>query len=138
MARITSAQIKKIYATSKELQLDNDLLHTFIFNMIGCEHISALTVYEANQIIDELEYKKTGVRKQQYRSNMATDDQIYKIHALERELGWNDNPRRLRGFMRKYCKTDNERWLTFDKASNLIEALKKVIDREKNKVSVQN
>lgn len=136
--KITSAQIKKIYATAKELNLDNELLHTFIFNLIGCEHISALTVYEANQIIDEIEYKKTGVRKQQYRSNMATDDQIYKIHALERELGWNDNPRRLKGFMRKYCKTDNERWLTFDKASNLIEALKKVIDREKNKVSAQN
>jgi hypothetical protein len=133
--RITSAQIKKIYATAKELNLDNDLLHTFIFNMIGCEHISALTIYEANQIIDELEYKKTGVRKQQYRSNMATDDQVYKIHALERELGWNDNPRRLRGFMRKYCKTDNEKWLTFDKASKLIEALKKVVDREKKKLA---
>lgn len=133
--KITSAQIKKIYATAKELNLDNELLHTFIFNMIGCEHISALTIYEANQIIDELEYKKTGVRKQQYRSNMATDDQIYKIHALERELEWNDNPRRLRGFMRKYCKTDNEKWLTFDKASKLIEALKKVVDREKKKLA---
>lgn len=135
MARITSAQMKKIYATSKELQIDNDLLHTFIFNMVGCKHISALTIYEANQVIDELEYKKTGVRKQQYRSNMATDDQIYKIHALERDLGWTDNPRRLKGFMRKYCRTDNEKWLTFDKASNLIEALKKVIDREKKKMA---
>lgn len=123
--------MKKIYATANELKLDNELLHTFVFNIVGCEHISALTIGEANQVIDELEYRKTGIRKQQYRSNMATDDQICKIHALERELGWNDNPRRLRGFMRKYCRTDNEKWLTFKKASNLIEALKKVDEKEK-------
>mgnify|MGYP000902506466 CR=1 FL=1 len=133
--KITSVQIKKIYATAKELQLDNDLLHTFVFNMTGCEHISALTVYEASQVIDELEYKKTGIMKNQYRNNMATDEQIYKIHDLEHELGWDDNPRRLRGFMRKYCKTDNEKWLTFTKASNLIEALKKVVGREKEKLA---
>lgn len=138
MNKLSSGQIKKIYASAKELQLDNDLLHTFIFNIVGREHISELTSYEANQVIDELEYKKTGVRKQSYRSNMATDDQIYKIHALERELGWSDNPKRLKGFMRKYCKTDNEKWLTFDKASNLIEALKKVIAREERKVAAQN
>lgn len=138
MNKLSSGQIKKIYASAKELQLDNDLLHTFIFNIVGREHISELTSYEANKVIDELEYKKTGVRKQPYRSNMATDDQIYKIHALERDLGWSDNPKLLKGFMRKYCKTDNEKWLTFDKASNLIEALKKVIAREERKVAAQN
>ena len=138
MSKLSNSQMRKIYASATELNLDNYLLHTFVFNMVGCKHISALTSYEANQVIDELEYKKTGVRKQPYRSNMATDDQIYKIHALERELGWSDNPKRLKGFMRKYCKTDNEKWLTFDKASNLIEALKKVSAREERKAAAQN
>lgn len=134
MAKATSKQIKKIYATAKELDLDSELLHSFIFNLVKVEHISALTSFEANKVIDELEYKKTGERKQEtYRRNMATEDQLLKIKALERALGWEENPKRLRAFMKKYARVENEKWLTFSSASNLIEALKKVYEREQLK-----
>lgn len=132
--KATTPQIRKIYALAKELNLDNDLLHEFTYNVIKKDSISKLTNVEAITLIDELEYKKTGVRKEKtYRSNRATEDQIYKIKALELELGWRENPNRLKGFMKKYSKIDNINWLTFNAASNLIEALKKIKERERKK-----
>lgn len=136
MPKINVKQRAKIFAVAKELDIDNELLHTFIKNIVGVDSIAKLTSFQAAKVIDELEYKKTGIRKEtQYRSNMATEDQLYKIHALEKALGWDNNPRRLKAFMKKYCRVDNEKWLTFDKASNLIEALKKVLEKEEEKNS---
>lgn len=135
--KATPPQIRKIYALAKELNLDSDLLHEFTFNLVKRDSISKLTNIEAITLIDELEYKKTGVRKEKtYRSNRATEDQIYKIKALETSLGWDTNPNRLKGFMKKYSRVDNIKWLTSEAASNLIEALKKVEEREhKKKIS---
>lgn len=131
MNKIYPGQRAKIFAIAKELSLDNELLHTFIENIVGVKSITKLTSYQAAKVIDELEYKKTGIRKSpMYRSDMATPDQVYKIHALEKKLGWNENPKRLKAFMKKYCRVEDEKWLTFEKASNLIESLKKVIERE--------
>lgn len=130
MGKATYPQIKKIYALSKELGLDNDSLHIFTSDLTGVGSISHLSNIQAIKLIDELEYEKTGIRKAStFRSYRATEDQIFKIRALERELGWDDNPNRLKGFMKKYCKIDNINWLTFSQASNLIEALKKVSER---------
>lgn len=134
MGKATYKQIRKIYSVAKELDIDNDLLHTITLNTIGVESIALLTNSQAIQLIDELEYKKTGVRKQStYRSNRATEDQIYKIKALESSLGWEVNPNRLKGFMKKYSRVEDVKWLTFEAASNLIEALKKVEEREQKK-----
>lgn len=132
--KATTPQIRKIYALAKELDIDNDLLHDFMNNTVKEKSISKLTNIQAIKLIDELEYKKTGVRKKRtYRSDRATEDQLYKIQALELELGWRDNPKRLKGFMKKYSRVDDIKWLTFDAASNLIEALKKVLEKEKKK-----
>lgn len=134
MASVTTSQIRKIYAMSKELGMDNELLHSFILNVTGMEHISKLTKYEAIEIIDRLETIKSGKpASSTYRYNMATQGQIYMIKSLEKSLGWDDNPRRLKGFMKKYTGVEELNWLTFKKASNLIEALKKVMYREKRK-----
>lgn len=134
MGKATFKQIRKIYATANELDIDKDLLHTISINTTGVESIALLTNSQAIQLIDELEYKKTGIRKKVvYRSNRATGDQIYKIKALESALGWEENPKRLKGFMKKYSRVDEIKWLTFEAASNLIEALKKVEERERKK-----
>ena len=123
--------MRKIYAMAKELSMDNELLHAFIKNNFQKEHISGLSKYEAMDVIDKLDEMKTGVKKAKvYRNNMASQDQIYKIKALERELGWKDNPKRLKAFMKKYTGVENLNWLTYSKASNLIESLKKVAARE--------
>lgn len=130
--KATTPQIRKIYALAKELNLDNELLHDFMNNAIKEKSISKITNIQAITLIDELEYKKTGVRKKKiYRNDRATEDQIYKIQALEKELSWNENPKRLKGFMKKYSRVEDINWLTFEAASNLIEALKKVLERVK-------
>jgi uncharacterized protein (UPF0335 family) len=127
-SKINSSQLKKVFASSKELGIDNELLHTLVKNITGNEHISQLTKYQAMDVIDELEYRKTGKRKQiHYRPNMASDDQLYKIRALEKELGWDSNPLRLKAFIKKYARVENEKWLSGYAASNIIEALKKLI-----------
>lgn len=134
MVKINNLQMRKIYAMAKELSMDNELLHAFILNNVQKEHISELSKYEAMDVIDKMDEMKTGVKKTKtYRENMATQDQIYKIRALERELGWNDNPKRLKAFTKKYTGVENLNWLTFSKASNLIESLKKVAKREELK-----
>lgn len=130
--KATTPQIRKIYALAKELNLDNELLHDFMKNTIKEKSISKLTNIQAITLIDELEYKKIGIRKKKiYRSNRATEAQEGKILALEKELGWNENPKRLKGFIKKYSRVEDINWLTFEAASNLIEALKKVLERVK-------
>ena len=130
--KATTPQIRKIYALAKELNLDNELLHDFMKNTIKEKSISKLTNIQAITLIDELEYKKTGIRKKKiYRSNRATEAQEGKILALEKELGWNENPKRLKGFIKKYSRVEDINWLTFEATSNLIEALKKVLERVK-------
>lgn len=134
MAKLSNDMLRKIYASARELNLDNDLIHSFVLNMTGSEHISALTKSEAIMIIDELEYKKTGVRKKTpYRANMATEDQIFKIKALEKSLGWSSNPKRLKAFTKKYSGIEELKWLTFAKASKLIESLKKILEKNNSK-----
>lgn len=131
--RITNEQMRKIYATAKEIGLDNDLLHTFVFNITGMEHISAITKYEAMDVIDKLKEKKAGEPTKRPSENRASEEQINKIRVLERELGWSDNPKRLIGFMRKFAKTEKLIWLTPLQASNLIDGLKAFLKREREK-----
>lgn len=135
MSQITNAQIKKIYVTAKELGIGNELLHTFIFNLTGQEHISALTKYEAIEVIDKLERRKGGNELKKRISNKITPEQIWKIKQLEKELGWDENPNRLKGFIKKYAKVDVLKWLTLNQASNVIEGMKKLVDKNKNSQS---
>jgi len=132
--KATTPQIRKIYALSKELNMDSETLHIISEKVVGVGSISKLTNIDAIKLIDELEFAKTGERKKKiYRANRATEDQIYKIQALEKELGWNNNPKRLKGFMKRYGRVEDIKWLTFETASNLIEALKKVLEHEQEK-----
>ncbi|MFT9496348.1 regulatory protein GemA [Anaerosolibacter sp.] len=134
MAKITNGQMRKMYATAKEIGIDNDLLHNLVFHVSGQEHISALTKREAMDVIDALEEKKTG-RKKQRGNNRASEEQKNKIRKLEEALGWKGDPKRLQGFMRKFARVEKLDWLTPNQASNLIESLKKVLEREQEKVA---
>jgi hypothetical protein len=57
------------------------------------------------------------------------------IEALEALLGWKGEPERLRGFIRKTQKVERLEWLTPKQASNLIDALKAMLAREKAKAT---
>lgn len=121
-------QIRSIWglAKSKELDLSKEELYTIIYRETGKESMKELSIKEMNRVLFVLIQMK---EKQRTRPGMATDEQIWKIHELEKSLGWSDNPRRLKGFVKKYYKTEKLEWLKFDQASKLIESLKKTLKR---------
>lgn len=126
--KVTGSQIRKIYATAKELGIDNDMLHTYVFNRTGSQHISTLTVAEANKVIDGLEFHR--IEKEGVIPGRASERQQRYILDLAIKLGWQDEPWRLKGYLKKYAKVEDVTWLTSRQASNIIEGLKKVIERE--------
>ena len=64
------------------------------------------------------------------RPGMISGRQRYRIGELERQLGWKENPNRLKAFIKKYYHVDSLDWLKEQEASNLIESLKKMTNRE--------
>lgn len=134
MEKITGAQRKKIYAVARELGIDNDLLHELVLRLTGKEHISELTKKEAIRVIDELEPRRPTrtVQRTGRQVLLATRKQYWMINKLAQELGWDDNPKRLQGFIKKYAKVDHPRWLTVKQASAVIEGLKALAERRQD------
>lgn len=128
--KISTGQIRKIYATASELGIDNDMLHTYVFNATGSEHISTLTVREAAKVIDGLEAHKIQ-KDGNVIKGRANDRQQKYILDLSKKLGWGNEPWRLKGFLRKYAGVEELSWLTPKQASNIIEGLKKILEKEK-------
>lgn len=126
---VTVQQKKKIYAVAREIGLDNDLLHDLVEIKFKKQHISDLTLAQAGSFIDYLEGRKgTADRYTQLPTGrqlaLITDKQLWKMNQLAKELGWQDNPKRLQGFCRKYAQVDNPEWLTKEQAWRVIEGLK--------------
>ena len=117
--KATAAQIRKIWVTAKFLDISEEALRDVVEAETGQRHISALGKYEAIRVIDRL-CKIAQV------PGRASPQQRWLIRKLAGELGWNENPARLRGFLKKYFHIDDVRWLTPDKAWRVIEALKKM------------
>lgn len=117
-------------AKSPELNLDNDNLHAVVFRVTGKASIKELTQTEVKAVVRELVLLKEMYQREasMSRSNenvlWASDGQRFQIRMLEKELGWNTNPARLKGFMKKFSKKENIKWLTAEEASKLIEGLK--------------
>jgi hypothetical protein len=118
--------MRKIYASARENGIDNVLLHDMLRQMFQKDSVKELTKFEAMDLIDKIVGKK-NIRKPT--KGRASAEQVEKIRALERELGWNNNPKRLNAFIRKYARTEQLHWLTDVQASNIIEALKKLVDK---------
>lgn len=124
MEAISKSQIIKIHASAKENGIDNVLLHDMVHKMTGKSSTKDLTKFEAMNLIDRIVGKKPTPRTA---PNRASESQLQKIKALECDLGWDDNPKRLKAFMKKYAKTEELHWLTYSQAQKLIESLKNVI-----------
>ncbi|MCR4442946.1 MAG: regulatory protein GemA [Peptococcaceae bacterium] len=124
---ISPGQIKKLWASARENGLEEDDLRQLIKNLTGSEKISTMTSDQAVRVIDIL----TG--KTEYRPGFASKEQLWKIKQLATELGWGDNPKRLRGFIKKYAGVENMKWLRERQASNIIEGLKKIQQRQNQK-----
>lgn len=121
-ALITHRQMAKIYALSKELGLDNDLIHELVLAETGKNSLKALTVPEGILIIDRLQGHGTP-------KGMATPRQKRFIEGLLKNIGWvledgTADITRLEGLLRSKFGVDSYKWLTVKKASDVIEALK--------------
>lgn len=131
---LSIGQRKKIFVLMRELGLDNKELHELVKEMLCRDHISALTMAEARVLIDELAFRAGYVRyldrPEEGPIVFASDPQLYKISKLGAELGWANNPARLRGFLRKYAGTEYLNWLTVGKAWKVIEGLKMMLSRQ--------
>lgn len=132
MKGVTAAQLRKIHACARECGMDDDLLHIAVRDITGRGSLKELTAAEACLVIDTMEGKTdSGPSK-----DAATPKQMRYIKDLMKQLGWTDEKTepdmaRLDGMCRKYAGVDSHRWLSRKGASNIIEALKQMSDRQK-------
>lgn len=121
MADISKPQMKKIFALAREAGLDNDVLHELVEATTGSSSIKALTKAQAKQVIDRLN-KILGYTP----AARATKKQVWQINKLAEELGWSDNPKRLRRFLERRQGVSHPTYLQPGQASDVIEALKAI------------
>lgn len=132
MKGITPAQQRKIYACARECGMDNDLLHLVIKDMTGHSSLKELSAMEACLVIDTME----GRQNNNSVKDAATPKQMCYIKDLMKQLGWVDEKlepdmTRLDGMCKKYVKVDSHKWLSRTGASSLIEAFKKMLERQR-------
>lgn len=66
-------------------------------------------------------------------NQMATEDQQKKIYALWEDFARNKSPQALKSFLQSRFRIQDMRWMTKDQASDVIEAMKGIRDRELSK-----
>lgn len=122
-AKISSAQIRKIYAMQRQAGVNGDELHDIVYGLTGCESIKCLSMQQAIRVIDRLN-ALAGVEKGV--PNRTTEAQQLYILRLAKEMGWSGDPNRLRGFLEAKAGVSDVRFLTLDSARRIIEALKAI------------
>jgi len=119
-------QIKTIWGLAKGIGLDKDSLYDIIEAITGKRSMTQCTGTELNKVVSRLGHYKDDHSDD---PDKASKEQIWKIRQLEKELGWSDNPARLRGFMKKFAKVERIEWLKKWQAHKLIESLKKMLEK---------
>lgn len=127
-------------AKSPELSLEEADLYALIERETGKQHMRELSQGQIDKVCRVLQQMKDSgapAPKQGKRTdeggNPQTVAQRRKIYKLTEELGWNDTPARLNGFILKMFKVSRIEWLTVSQCYKLIEALKKMLEREQEK-----
>lgn len=124
-------------AKSAELHLSTEDLHNIVYAQVGKEHISELNQREILTIVCYLTGLKDSVRRAEgckahsnVRGNPATINQRKKIFKQTEALGGNGKVR-VRGMCKRMFKVTTTEWLSYAQCSDLIEALKAILEREK-------
>lgn len=65
--------------------------------------------------------------------DVRTVQQRRKIYALTEQLGWNDNPQRIQGFVKRMTGVDRLEWLNVAQCEKVIEGLKAILKRQERK-----
>lgn len=122
--------LKHIWGLAKQQGMSKEEVYTIVYRETGKEHMSDCTDRQLEQVVKAIIAIK-DINAQ--RPGMATKRQIWKIHELEKELGWTDNPKRLQAFVEKYYHVPTLEWLRFEQAIACIDSLKNVLKKEKEK-----
>jgi hypothetical protein len=125
-------QLKAIWAQSHRMGLNGESLHEFVENQTRKKSLRTLTHTEAQQILLQLQQKKSGKiqtgEEGSERGNHISFSQIDFIHGLAKEMDWN-RFRTQRLTQRMYGLRKLER-MNKKQASGLIEALKAIKKRK--------
>lgn len=129
--KITPGQIKKIHALAKELGMDGDLLHGYVYMLTEKGSIKELSMPDAARVIDGMVGKKGYAQGDRISYRQETF-----IFTLMKKMGWTDSDgkpdiKRLNGFIKKQYGIEDYRWATRAIASKVIEAFKELAGREK-------
>lgn len=130
MRKITQAQHRKLHALARELGMDNDLLHEYIFMLTEKGSLKDLSVGEAGRVIDGMEG-----RKKYEKGDRVSCRQEHFIFILMGKLKWvtdkgEPDIRRLNGFVKKQYGIEDYRQMTRGTACKVIEAFKTLQERE--------
>ncbi len=117
---------------------DEDL-HAVVYRETGKESIKALTQGQINEVARVLQNMKDGVsrstrpKRTDEGGDVRTVQQRRKIYALTEQLGWNDNPQRIQGFVKRMTGVDRLEWLNVAQCEKVIEGLKAILKRQERK-----
>lgn len=132
--------IKTIWgiAKSPELMLSDDDLYAIIMCHTKKDSMKLLSQGEIDNICRILQNMKDDATKAKSKNNKRTDEGgneetellRKKVYALTDELGWNNDNKRINGFVMRMFKVSRIEWLTFAQCMKLVEILKKMVARE--------
>ena len=135
------ASIRTLWAIAKspELHMTDEDLHAVVYRETGKESIKALTQGQINEVARVLQNMKDGVsrstrpKRTDEGGDVRTVQQRRKIYALTEQLGWNDNPQRIQGFVKRMTGVDRLEWLNVAQCEKVIEGLKAILKRQERK-----
>ena len=126
-------------AKSPELHMTDEDLHALVYRETGKESIKALTQGQISEVARVLQNMKDGVsrstrpKRTDEGGDARTIQQRRKIYALTESLGWNDNPQRIQGFVKRMTGVDRLEWLNVAQCEKVIEGLKAILKRQERK-----
>lgn len=128
MAKITTAQIRKIFWLGGQRGLDEEMLRGYIHSMVSKSSLKELTIIEAIKIIDALDDSKANA------PDRITPKQQKFIKGLAKQYGWVGENKmvdmsRLNKWLENRYGISSILWLTPKNASDAIEGLKAMIKR---------
>lgn len=131
-----SASLAKIHIAKKDLGLDDATYRALLVRITGKDSSSKMSEHQRRDVLEEfrrLGWKaqaKTG-GKRRPRSNKPYVRLMYALAKNISQSGYWALPYKdaLRALVKKETGIDNPEWLTFEQASPVIEALKKIEQR---------
>ena len=126
-------------AKSPELHMTDEDLHAVVYRETGKASIKALTQGQINEVARVLQNMKDGVsrstrpKRTDEGGDARTIQQRRKIYALTESLGWNDNPQRIQGFVKRMTGVDRLEWLNVAQCEKVIEGHKAILKRQERK-----